>query len=201
MTNGGSGKAGWVRVLSVGEAADSVQAMRWLLVATGFAWAFRSVLEVFAPQYFHPVTPLDHLAVWAYTVALVLTAPCVIALGRMVPSFIVRVVSICAAVAAFVAGVSNVAEDAFGLPNAGNHYVAGFLVMLGAIVANAVVLAVLRYWRLAAVFAGWTIGIILFTSAGGGLITLVALSIVAARPMWFAAPAWGGSDAAPLDPQ
>lgn len=134
-------------MLSVGEPADSVQAMRLLLVATGIAWAFRSVLEVFAPQYFHPVTPLDHLAVWAYTVALVLTAPCVIALGRMVPSFIVRVVSICAGVAAFAAGVSNVAEDAFGLPNAGNHYVAGFLVMLGAIVANAVVLAVLRYWR------------------------------------------------------
>lgn len=66
---------------------------RVVWIATGVAWALRSVLEVFAPQYFNPVTPLDHLSVWAYTAALLLTAPAVLELAALASMRSVRAVT------------------------------------------------------------------------------------------------------------
>ncbi len=164
---------------------------RVVWIATGVTWAFRSMLELLAPRYFDATTALDHLSIWAYSAALLLTAPTVITLSALSSTRSVRAVAIVTAAGAGVAGVANVAEDALRVPGTGYAYIAGFLVMVAGLMTNTAVLAVLRHWRLAAVFALWCIGVLLFTVAAGGLLILAVLVAVALRPGWFKTPGHG----------
>ena len=158
---------------------------RMVWTATGVAWALRSLLEFLAPQYFNPTTPLDHVAIWAYTAALLLTAPAAVELARLAALRSVTAVAIATAAGAIVAGVANVAEDVLRVAGSGYAYVAGFLVMVCGLLVNSVILAVFRRWRLAAAFALWCLGIFLFTIAGGGLLIFAVMVTVALRPTWF----------------
>lgn len=168
---------------------------RVLWAAVGIASAFRSSLDFEAPQYYHPVSLLDYLAVWSYTVALILTAFAIVSLARLSTSRSVRAVAIVAAAGAFAAGVANALEDALRLSRFGRVYAVGTLVMVGGLLAVALILVVLRQRRLAAAFVGWCAGIFLAAMIpGGGVVVLAVLGAVALWPNWFAAGDRPGRD-------
>ncbi|MFH8249583.1 hypothetical protein ACH3VR_04355 [Microbacterium sp. B2969] len=167
--------------------SDTILRMaRVVWVATGMAWAFRSLLDLLSPRYFHPVSPLDYLAVWSFTAALLLTGPAVVCLSRLSWSRSVRVIAIATGAGAVLAGLANAAEDALRVRGIGDIFVAGMLVLVAGLLACTAILAIFRNWRLAAAFALLSAGVLVsFALPGGGLLVLLALLAVAARPAWF----------------
>ena len=158
---------------------------RILWIATGLAWAFRSVLAAFDPQYYDPVTNLDHLAVWSFSVALLLTAPTVVLLALLVRSPVAVVVAAVSATGALLAAAANFAEDGFGVSAAGTGYIVGVLVMWLGLVVLTIVAAVARRGRLAVAFGLCVVGLALFNVAGGGILVLAVLVALATRRSWF----------------
>lgn len=141
------------------------------------------------------MSPIDYLAVWSFTAALLLTGPAVVYLSRLSPSRSVRVIALVAGAGAVLAGFANAAEDALRLPGTGDVFVAGMLVMLAGVLACAAILAVFRSWRLAAAFALLSTGMLIsFALPGGGLLILLALVAVAAKPTCFTVAAGDAPD-------
>ena len=98
-----------------------------------------------------------------------------------------RVVGVVFAIAATVAGLTNLAEDAFDQSWGGTPYVAGFLVAWIALIPLAVVVWRTGIRRMAALPAALFASIALFNT-GGGLIILVVAAAFAVAPGWFHGP-------------
>ena len=155
-------------------------------IACGIAWAFRSVLELYAPEYYDPVSTIDYAAVFGYTAALILSGPAVLLLARLARSTPTLIAATTVAIAAIVAGVANTLEDALDVGWMTWVYLGAILALVAASIALTVTLAVERRFRLAAVLAVLTIGICTaFTVLLGGLLILGAFVAVSAKPTWF----------------
>lgn len=157
----------------------------WLLA--GLMWAARSVVEFARPAYYEPVTLLDWSAVASYSVAWLLSAAAVLLLARDLEARPVRVVAVIFAVAATIAGLANLVEDALDQAWGGTPYIIGFLVAWIALLPFAAVV-----WRTGARRAA-LLPVALFASialfnAGGGLILLVVGTAFALAPRWFQGP-------------
>ena len=152
-------------------------------VALGLTWTSRSVLGVIAdPEYYHPVTTVDWIAVWSYSVALALAAVTVPLLARDAgggqgATAIARV----AGAGALLAAVANGIEDGVGIASWGAIYVVGTMTMALSLIALAAVLKAGRRPRQAAVAMLWLLG---FATVNVGLSFLVfvgSIIAVAAR--------------------
>lgn len=115
-------------------------------VLTGLVWTGRSLLEVFAhPQYWDPVTSLDWLAVWSYSLAFALLALAIALLARdSRAGRFVDAMAVAASSAAALAAVGNVIEDAFGVGGASTFYVIGALGTLAGLIVLAASLWIRR---------------------------------------------------------
>jgi hypothetical protein len=163
----------------------SIRRVAWLVA--GATWAALSMVDLAHPDYWDPITPLDWTAVWLFSVALVLFAPAVVLLGRLVPSRRVLKVALMVGIASIVAGVANAVEDGFGVGAWGTPYVIGFLTAWFGLLALAGAMRQARHTRLAAAVVGLTVGVALFP-LGGGVIVLVAFGGLALAPRWFVEP-------------
>jgi hypothetical protein len=143
-------------------------------IATGLVWTGRSLLEVTArPDYWDPVALVDWIAVWSYSVAFALLAIAVPLLARDARAGrLVQIIAGIVALAAALAAVGNVAEDAFDIGAASTVYVIGALGTLIGLVAFAVGLAALRRTTFATVAALMTVGVAM-TVGGLGFLVLV----------------------------
>lgn len=117
---------------------------RRLLVAAGLvlwvsAWATRSVITTFDPDYWNPVTDVDFAAIWTYSAALGMSAVVgwmLAWLGRA-DRAVVRA-GIATGIAFAIAGIANGLEDGLGAPSLGILYVAGVLAAaIGALILAA----------------------------------------------------------------
>jgi hypothetical protein len=106
-------------------------------VLTGLVWTGRSLLEVLAhPDYWVPVTSLDWLAIWSFSLAFALLALAVPLLARDSRSGrSVDVAAVAVSLAAALASVANVVEDAFAVTGASTFYVIGALGTLVGLIA------------------------------------------------------------------
>jgi hypothetical protein len=161
--------------------------LAWSLA--GLAWAGRSLLEFARPDYQEPVTLLDWLAVASFSIAWLLSAIAVILLSGDVGDRTVRIVGRVFAIAAAIAGLANVAEDALGQSWAGMPYVVGFLVAWLTLIPLGV--AIWRTgWRRMAILPVTLFASIALFNSGGGLIILVAAAAFAVAPHWFRPGTW-----------
>jgi hypothetical protein len=152
-----------------------------IYVLTGLVWTGRSLLEVLAhPDYWDPVTSLDWLAIWSYSLAFALLALTVPLLARSSRAGRpVDVTAVVVGLAAALASVANVIEDALAVTGASSFYVVGFLGTLVGLVALAAVLfrRRSRSWAVVALlFAAGLTGMVI----GMGWLVLVG-SVLAAR--------------------
>jgi hypothetical protein len=154
----------------------------WLLA--GLAWAARSVMEFARPDYYEPVTLLDWSAVVSYSVAWLISAAAVLLLARDLGARPVHVFAVIFAVAATVAGLANLVEDALDQAWGGTPYIIGFLVAWIALLPLAAVVGRSGTWRVALLPMAMFIAISLF-NVGGGIILLLAASAFALAPRWF----------------
>jgi len=157
-------------------------AVAWLLA--GLAWAARSVMELAGPDYYEPVTLLDWTAVWSYSFAWLLSAVAVVLQGRDLRARPVQIVAALFAVAATVAGLANLIEDAVHQAWGGTPYIVGFLVAWIALLPLAVVVWRTRARRAALLPVALFVAIALFNS-GGGIILLLTAFGFAFAPRWF----------------
>jgi hypothetical protein len=106
-------------------------------VLTGLVWTGRSLLEVLAhPDYWDPVTSLDWLAIWSFSLAFALLAVTIPLLARdSRAGRLVDVTAALVALAAALASVANVIEDAFAVTGASTFYVIGALGTLVGLIA------------------------------------------------------------------
>lgn len=106
-------------------------------VLTGLVWTGRSLLEVLVhPDYWDPVTSLDWLAIWSLSLAFALLALTIPLLARdSRAGRLVDVTAASVALAAALASVANVIEDAFAVTGASAFYVIGALGTLVGLIA------------------------------------------------------------------
>ena len=148
-------------------------------LALGLVWTGRSLLAVIAdPQYYDPVTTIDWIAVWTYSLGFVLIAAAVPLLAREARAGrTLYAIAWIVAAGALLAAFANGMEDGVGIESWGSIYVVGSLTMLFGLIAVGAVL-----WRRqrpthALVVVLWLAGFALH-SAGLGVLVLVG-SIVA----------------------
>ena len=82
----------------------SLGVARVVWVTTGFLWAVDGLLLLSDVAYWDPVTTLDHVAVWTYSLAWLFLAASIILLGRLVASRPVALIAAVIAVGAAAAG-------------------------------------------------------------------------------------------------
>ena len=157
----------------------------WLL--TGLAWAGRSLLELARPNYYDPVSPLDWAAVLSFSLAWLLSALAVLLLCRDLGAAPVRAIGLLFAIAASVAGLANLVEDALGQSWGGTPYVVGFLVAWISLIPLAIVIWASGARRFAILPVSLFASIALFNTGGGLLILVVATALVLAG-RWFQGP-------------
>lgn len=150
-------------------------------IATGLLWTGRSLLEVLAqPDYWDPVTLVDWIAVWSYSVAFVLLAIAVPLLARDARAGRpVQVFAALVTVAAALAALGNAAEDAFDIGAASTVYVIGALGTLIGLIAFAAGLAVSGRTTFATVAVLTVVGVAMMVF-GFGFLVLIG-GILAAR--------------------
>ena len=171
-----------------------------LFTFVGVAWCVRSLQSFADPHYTDPVTASDWFAVFSFSAALFATALALPLFAQMVGGRAVFRVSLVPAVAAALAGLGNLLEDALQVGLAGVFYGAGAGLTWVGLIAFTVAIAVSGRGRrrcLAAVPAATVIGWSLFES-GGGVLTLVAW--LAAAAMAFERPAHTAAQTAPGSP-
>lgn len=152
-----------------------------LFALTGIAWAARSVLSLWSPNYHAPATMLDWLAVVSFSVALLLLSVAIWPFARLVPStFHVHLTTGLAACASAMAGAANFIEDGLrmNVNAAGTVYAVGAVVAALSLVGLAVAVAAAGRWRLALVPLATAVGFGL-VERGGGLIVLAAWGALA----------------------
>jgi hypothetical protein len=150
-------------------------------LATGLVWTGRSLLEIVAhPDYWEPVTIIDWVAVWSYSLAFGLLALALPLLARDARAGrLVMFTSLTVGVAAALAAVGNVVEDAFEVAGASTVYVIGALGTLIGLLVFAAALLIARRPK-AALLAGLiAVGIATMT-IGLGFLVLVG-GVLAAR--------------------
>lgn len=148
-------------------------------LAMGLAWAGRTILEFARPQYYDPVTPLDFIAVWSYSLALGLLGLAVPLLARDAQAGrLPMVAAIVTGSSAWIAAVANGIEDGIGVAGAASWYVSAVLITLVGLIVTATLLALEGHRRAASV-AGWWCAIA-GVSLGVGVLVLVG-SWLAAR--------------------
>jgi hypothetical protein len=139
-----------------------------LYLALGAVWAFRSLQSFSDPDFTHPDSVNDWLAVVSPSVGAVLLAGALLSLpasgaGR----WLLRLV----AVAALVVGVSNFAEDGLGVGAAGTAYFIGTTALVAGLAISTVVL-LLRPPRWPAVVTALSLVGLVKLENGGGLLLL-----------------------------
>ena len=150
-----------------------------IYVATGLAWAGRTLLEFARPQYYDPVTALDFVAVWSSSLALGLLALAVPLLARDADAGrLTTAVAIVTGAASALAAIANGIEDGLGLKEFASLYVPAALGTLIGLLAFALLL-VREGHRRAGMVAGWWCAIA-GVSLGFGVLVLVG-SLAAAR--------------------
>jgi hypothetical protein len=157
------------------------RAARIVWLVTGLVWAGRSLLELAGPDYWDPVTPLDHLAVYSFSAAWMLLAVSVLVLGRLVPRRGVVLTTTVVAVAAFLAGTANAIEDGLGLKTWGALYVVGSLTAWLGLLPLAYLLWRGGPTRLAIAPTLTFLGFAMLP-IGGGLLVLAGWAVPAIRP-------------------
>lgn len=150
-------------------------------LALGLVWTGRSLLAVIAdPQYYDPVTTIDWIAVWTYSLGFVLIAAAVPLLardaraGRLLPGL-----AWVAAAGALLAALANALEDGVGIASWGSLYVVGSLTTVFGLVAIGAVLWSRQRPTHALVVVLWLAGFAMHTM-GLGVLVLVG-SIVAIK--------------------
>ena len=113
-----------------------------VLVLWAAAWATRSVITTFGPEYMQPVTAIDFASIWTYSAALGMSA--IVAwmlawLGRADRATLWAGVATGSAFA--IAAIANGLEDGLGASWLGSAYVAG---ILGAAIGALVLAVTLR---------------------------------------------------------
>ncbi len=156
--------------------------LAWLLA--GIAWAVRSLLELARPNYYDPVNLLDWAAVLSFSLAWLLSALAVLLLCRVVGTRSVRAIGLVFAIAAVVAGVANLAEDALGQSWGSAPYIVGFLVAWLSLIPLAIAIWISPARR-AALLPLALFGSIALFNAGGGLLILVVAAAYAIAGRWF----------------
>ncbi len=154
----------------------------WLV--TGSAWAARSLLEFAHPEYWSPETTLDYVAVWLFTICLLLLAPTVLFIGRLASTGSVMAVAAVVAIGAATAGGANAIEDGFGVKALGTLYVIGSLTAWLGLLPLAVLFHRAGFARLSGLIVALMLGLML-VNAAGGLIVLGVLGGLAVAPRWF----------------
>jgi hypothetical protein len=148
-------------------------------LALGLTWTFRSVLGVVAnPEYYDPVTTVDWIAVWSYSLALAFVAVTVPLLARDAGAGRVAAgIAWIAGTAALLAAVANGVEDGVGIASWGAIYVVGTLSLALALLALGAALWIAHRPRHAAVAIVWLLG---FAMINVGLSFLVLIGSIIA---------------------
>ncbi|MEX0749742.1 MAG: hypothetical protein WD359_02955, partial [Dehalococcoidia bacterium] len=110
---------------------------------------------------------LDWSAVFGYSAAWILTAPSVLAIGRIAGGRTVMIVAWVAAAAAVVVGLVNAIADGLGMDALGTIYVVSFLLALMALIPLAATVFRAKLKRVAGLCVALIIGIGLFPVGGG----------------------------------
>jgi hypothetical protein len=160
----------------------------WLL--TGLVWAARSLIGLAHPAYRDPVTTLDHVAVWSFSLGWILLAASVLFIGRLAPTREVLIVSAIVAAGAVAAGIANGIEDGFGQRAWGTVYVIGSLTGFIGLLALVTVIARAGVPRLALAVAGMLLGLSLsgtenVLAVAAAVMLLLVFGALAASPEWF----------------
>ena len=119
VTSGGntvSGRTLWLAVARV----------VWLI--TGVVWAVSGLVLLTDVEYWDPVTSLDYVAVWSYSLGWLGLAVSILLLAGLVASRPVAIVAVVVALGAAAAGIANGIEDGLGMKALGTLYVIGVLV-------------------------------------------------------------------------
>lgn len=114
------------------------------VILTGVAWTAISMQHVLLhPEFWDPVTLSDYVAVYSFSVALLLLALSLLIFRELAPAGVVNVPALLVVAAGgfVVAGVANMLEDGLGFRGFGPVYVLGVLV--GVVV---LLIAAVRLW-------------------------------------------------------
>lgn len=102
-----------------------------VVLGWGLAWAIRAGIGLNEPNYYDPVTAMDHAAVWTYSLALLLSAVVAWAIaGSMRSDRVVFALGALTGTAFAAAAAANALEDGFGMAALGTLYVLGAMVSL-----------------------------------------------------------------------
>ncbi|MEO6207632.1 MAG: hypothetical protein ABIP77_06735 [Candidatus Limnocylindrales bacterium] len=159
-------------------------------IALGLVWTGRSLLAVIAdPQYYDPVTTIDWIAVWTYSLGFILIATAVPLLARDARAG--RLLSGLAwvvATAALLAALANGLADGVGIESWGSLYIVGSLTTALGLIAVGAVLWSRKRPTHALVVVLWLAGFAMHT-LGLGFLVLVGSIIAINAGRTAAAPA------------
>jgi hypothetical protein len=144
-----------------------------LAVLAGTGWLAYAAVQVSGPDYWRPVTVIDHAAVLLYSLSLLICAAAFVALaGAARPQIGGRGLAAArlGAVGAVVAGVANVGEDSFGIAVLGYPFMFGMLVFGVGGLAFGLTLALSARWRALALLPPLTFCVLPFGGVGGPLV-------------------------------
>jgi hypothetical protein len=150
-----------------------------LLVLWVTAWAVRSVITTFGPEYMQPVTAIDFASIWTYSAALGISA--VVAwmlawLGRADRATLWAGVATGSAFA--IAALANGLEDGLGASSLGMVYVVGVLAACIGAIALAVTLRAAGMPMLAGLAVLLDVAFVFMGSLAAGFAVLSVLLIV-----------------------
>jgi uncharacterized protein (TIGR03382 family) len=148
----------------------ALRVVTWLL--TGVVWAGSSLFRVVAsPTYWAPATPIEWVAVAAWSAGLtLLAASLLLAVGAVALRGPTAAIVHLTAAGAATAAVANLLEHGARVPAFGVVYAAGILVAWLGLAALAVLFARRRRWDAAVAFALMFAGVALSTLGGGVLV-------------------------------
>ena len=178
------------RVRRVSDLADARIGVG-IALAVGLTWGFRSIVTLAQPDPFHPIQPIDYLAVVSFSVALAVLSPAAWLVARVAERTrwrgldrVLGATAIILAVSAPIAGFGNLIEDGFGAKDVGGAlYVAGLSGVLCGLLGLSVSLALGGRWALAGLCAATFGGILASEHYVGGLVVL-AVWLVFASSIW-----------------
>ena len=143
------------------------------VILTGVAWTAISMQHVLLhPEFWDPVTLTDYVAVYSFSVALLLMALSLLIFRELAPAGVnVPALLVVAAGGFVVAGVANMLEDGLGFRALGPVYVVGIVV--GVVV---LLVAAVRIWmsgaRRMSLVPAVSVVAMAFVTVGGGLLAL-----------------------------
>jgi hypothetical protein len=167
------------------------------LLVVGVSWCAYGAIVLQDPDYWDPVTVLDHASIWMYSLSLVLAGPAFIILVRQARAGEgAAAIAWILAVAGLVTGVGNAIEDGFDQEAFGTVYLAGVTpFFLGQIILA--ILLGLGERKAYALVPLLTFGGALFFEQGGPILTgltwiVFGILVLAGRTAGIE-PAWIGA--------